>query len=299
MANSDASFRYHRITLKTAVFAVVIYVAAAHAADPATERRLSAIDNRLNQLEGVLGNKVLMEMLQRIDSLQRELQAARDATERTAYALEGLKDRQRELYLDIDRRLRALEIAGPDSSARPRARADATAIPPKNGPRADIAPPDDPRDDVKPPVNPVAKPEPSDEKPARATAGADNGQAYRDAFELLKNGQYDKSIDAFNRFITDYPQSIYASNAQYWLAEANYVSGNYERATAEFRQVIERYPDSVKVPDARLKLGFTWYELEQWVQARAVLDEVTRQHPNTTVARLAESRLQRMDREGN
>ncbi|MBA2492545.1 MAG: tol-pal system protein YbgF [Gammaproteobacteria bacterium] len=293
MANSDASYRYHRITLKSAVCGVVICVAAAHAADPATERRLSDIDNRVNQLEGVLGNKVLMEMLQRIDSLQRELQAARDATERTAYALEGLKDRQHELYLDIDQRLRALETAGPDSDPVPRA--DAPAIPPMNDRPADMAAVDGPRVDVTPPVNPVAEPEPPDE----TSAGADNGQGYRDAFELLKNGQYDESIDAFNRFITDYPQSIYASNAQYWLAEANYVSGNYERATAEFSQVIERYPDSAKVPDARLKLGFTYYELEQWAQARAVLDEVTRQHPNTTVARLAASRLQRMDREGN
>ncbi len=297
MANSDASFGFHRITLKSAVFVAAGLVAAAHAADPATEQRLGEIDNRLNQLEGVLGNKVLMEMLQRIDDLQRELQAARDVTERTAYALEGLKERQREIYLDVDQRLRALETAEPDSAAVPRA--DATLTPRMDVPPDNKRTSDHPPDNVVPPQNPAAEPEPPDETPARATAGGDHGQAYRNAFELLKNGQYDESIDAFSRFITNYPQGIYASNAQYWLAEANYVSGNYERATAEFNQVIKRYPVSAKVPDARLKLGFTYYELEQWARARAVLDEVTRQHPNTTVARLAESRLQRMDREGN
>lgn len=285
MANSNASFRYYRTAFVATLCVVVGCATAAHAADPATERRLGDIDNRLNQLEGVLGNKVLMEMLQRIENMQRELQAARDSTERTAYELEGIKDRQRELYQDIDRRLRALETAKPGPALAPQPPEDAITTPPP--------------DDATPPADPVAEPAPVDEAPTDGTAGADNGQAYRDAFDLLKNGQYDKSIAAFNRFLADYPQSIYASNAQYWLAEANYVSSNYERATAEFNKVIEQYPDSSKVPDARLKLGFTYYELEQWDRARAVLDEVIRQHPNTTVARLAESRLQRMDREGN
>src|SRR5215208_6204332 len=48
-------------------------IGAAYAADLATEQRLTHLDSRLTRLEGVLGNKVLLDMLQRIESLQREL----------------------------------------------------------------------------------------------------------------------------------------------------------------------------------------------------------------------------------
>ncbi|MGH8503732.1 MAG: tol-pal system protein YbgF [Gammaproteobacteria bacterium] len=285
MANSSTRFRRHGVRRAAVAIAVIGLVAVAHAADPITERRLGDIDNRLNRLEGVFDNKVLLEMLQRIENLQRELQAARDATERTAYELEGIKDRQRELYLDIDRRLRALETAQPAASPAPQASGDTTASPPAG--------------DSAPPASPAEDREPESSVGPDSVTDADDGQAYRDAFELLKDGQYEQSIVAFKRFLADHPQSTYAANAQYWLAEANYVSANYERAATEFDKVIEHYPDSSKVPDARLKLGFTYYELQQWEKARSVLTDVTRQHPNSTVARLAESRLQRMDREGN
>jgi hypothetical protein len=79
-------------------------IGVAYAADLATEQRLAHLDSRLTRLEGVLGNKVLLDMLQRIESLQRELQAVQDASDRTAHELEGIKARQRELYLDVDRR---------------------------------------------------------------------------------------------------------------------------------------------------------------------------------------------------
>ncbi len=273
--------------MTAAVVAAVALMAPVEAADPVTDQRLANIDGRLTRLEGIMDNKVLLEMLRRIEALQREVQTLRDATDRVGHGLEEIKDRQRELYLDTDRRLRALETAKPAATGE----APVPSMPKK------------PADDIPPLPAPAAGGGrvTGGEPPDAAAPGlrtADDA-AYRSAFNLLKEGRYKESIAAFSQFLKDYPQSNYAANAQYWLAEANYVSGDFEQAAAEFNKVIEQYPASSKVPDAKLKLGFTHYELQRWDQARAVLSELNQHYPNTTVAKLAENRLERMDREGH
>jgi tol-pal system protein YbgF len=279
---------------------LVSFSAPTWAADPATARRLMDIDARLTRLEGVLNNEVLLEMLQRIDTLQRELQAVRDTTDRTAHELEIVKARQRELYLGIDKRLWALETAKSEPAKGPSRPppAASTALerisPPldqrpaggrsPSAVRADIPP----RPDVAPPTGGGA---------SNRGATTDD-RAYHSAFNLLKNGRNEEAIAALNQFLASYPQSEYAANAQYWLAEANYASGDFDRAARAFKRVISEYPGSSKAPDAKLKLGFTFYELEQWERAREVLSELNAQYPNSSVAQLAENRLQRMGREG-
>ena len=83
------------------------------------------------------------------------------------------------------------------------------------------------------------------------------------------------------------------------MSEANYVTKKYDVALAEFQKVIDQYPTSSKVPDARLKIGYTQYELGQYDQARANLAQLRAQYPNSTVAGLAQQRLERMEREGH
>lgn len=284
-------------TVRTSLATMVLILVAAvpQALAQALGPTPAELDARLSRLERVLENQ-LLEMLRRMDALQREIQELRGLAERNRYELEQLKTRQRQLYLDIDRRLRALETggaAGAESSSRadeqfsadeddfaePSAATEAPAFDgPDSSPRAPVD---------QPPVSPP---------PA---AGDSESETYTAAFDLLTEGRYPEAIDAFNQFLAQYPQSGYASNAQYWLAEAYYVSRNFSAAAPEFQQVIDNYPNSIKAPDARLKLGFTYYELGQWDQARAALTEVQSRHSESTVARLAEQRLQRMQQEGH
>ena len=66
-----------------------------------------------------------------------------------------------------------------------------------------------------------------------------------------------------------------------------------------FSVVVDDYPRSRKVPDALLKLGFCNYELKRWDDARTSLARVQADFADTTAARLAEQRLQRMTEEGH
>jgi len=225
----------------------------------------------------------MLELLSRLDQIEQEMRQMRGDVEVLTNELAGIKRRQRELYLDMDRRLREVELGA----------VRAIVIPPQgNG-------------SVKPPVRtgskPLKRPQQTAKagKPTKAAApGKKEKIAYRTAFNLLKEGRYAQSISAFEKFMKSYPSSSYADNAQYWLGEANYVSRKYQSALREFKRVIEGYPDSPKIGDAMLKLGFTYYELKQYDKSRKILEQVVKRFPKSTVSRLAQTRLNRMKTAG-
>lgn len=221
----------------------------------------------------------MLNLLNRVDDLERELRQIRGDLEVVNHELSGLKRRQRELYLDVDRRLGALEKGGVANQADDRTGSSTLVVdqPVIEEPKTEVA------TQATPPAPPSRK-----EK-----------DSYRTAFNLLKEGRYQQSIKAFTRFMVDYPDSTYADNAQYWLGEANYVSRQYKAAVSEFSKVISDYPQSSKAPDAMVKLGFTYYELKQWDKARDMLNKVITDFPDSSAAKLAESRLKRLKAEGN
>ncbi len=128
---------------------------------------------------------------------------------------------------------------------------------------------------------------------------ADDRANYQAAFDLLKDGKYEQAISGFQQFLVRFPTSTLADNAQYWLAEAQYVTKRYPEALRDFRVVLEKYPESRKTPDALLKVGYCNYELKNWAEARSALTQVVQRFADTTAARLASQRLAKMDAEGH
>lgn len=205
----------------------------------------------------------VVEMFRRVQVLQEEVQALRGQLEEQAHEIEGLRQRQRDLYVDIDRRLRDVESGGARASA------------PAPGASAAAA-------------------------PAASPAGASSQEqaAYEAAFDLLRNRNYDGAIAGFRKYLTDYPQGNYRDNAQYWIGEATYVMRRFPAAIEEFKKVEQLHPDSSKVPDALVKIGFSYYELQDWAKARQALERAAQRYPDSTAARMAQQRLQKMTQEG-
>jgi len=117
---------------------------------------------------------------------------------------------------------------------------------------------------------------------------------YTQAFDALKAGSYSVAITGFKDFLSSYPTSSLAENAQYWLGEAYYVTRDYDSASTAFRTVLQKWPESRKAPDATLKLGFTQFELKRYTEARKTLEGVTQKYPDSDAARLAADRLKRI-----
>lgn len=248
----------------------------------------SGFEKRLQRLERLLDNQALVDLMTRIDSLQNEVQQMVGQMEEQSHNMEQLKKRQRDLYLDIDRRLRDLEASRSSQSAAPMTPAGGGsvfggAVPDvatgggvsSGGAGASTATSTAPSAEAKPGVDPQLE---------RA--------AYERAFNLLKEGRYDLATAAFKTFVQTYPQGRFADNAQYWLGEANYVQRHFKVALSEFEKVVKNHPNSPKRADALLKMGYTYQELGQDDKARLSLNKVVTSYPNTTAARLAQKRLQ-------
>jgi tol-pal system protein YbgF len=130
--------------------------------------------------------------------------------------------------------------------------------------------------------------------PAGGSAAAGEQATYDAAFNALKGADYPRAISNFRAFLAQYPASPLASNAQYWLGEAHYVTREYNEAITAFRKVTTDWPDSRKAPDALVKIGFTQAALGRAGEARSTLEEVTRRFPGSDAAALAADRLKRM-----
>ncbi len=247
----------------------------------AAPRAVISLDERVKRLERLLDNEALVDMLMRMDTMQTEGQERQGEVESLNHAIESIKQRQRDLYLDMDRRLRQLELSVSKATA---ASSSANSVVPAPG----VA--------VIPGATAVVSTMTSNA--ATAADPAAERDTYQAAFNLLKAGQYEKAIGAFQSFLASYPSGSFTDNAQYWLGEANYVTRRFEVAEQEFTKVLAQHPDSSKSADAMLKLGYTYYELSNWEAARKTLEGVISRFPNTTVGRLAENRLQKMRLEG-
>jgi tol-pal system protein YbgF len=123
---------------------------------------------------------------------------------------------------------------------------------------------------------------------------AESEATYRDAFALLKAGQYDQSIKGFTSYLQQYPNGQYADNAQFWVGEAYYVTRRFEPAIAQYQNLIANYPESQKQAQARLKIGYSFDELGRRDEAVQILIQLKRDYPDSAAAQLAEQRLERV-----
>lgn len=241
---------------------------------------------------------VVADLVIQVQDLQDEVRTLRGRVEEQERELDNIKKRQRDQYLDLDQRISEKSGAPPVSpeqaaqQAEPRSAAAVVESPPAED-IPEVRPPMDEPSDT------VALTEPQVESQSAAASSEAEQEAYARAFQSLKDLQYADAAEEFQSFLSGYPGSEYADNAQYWLGESYYVTRNYDLALTAFNDLIDSYPDSGKVPDALLKIGYTYYELKQWDNCRTALTRVQTDYPDTTLARLAESRLRSMRMEGH
>jgi tol-pal system protein YbgF len=255
-----------------AVAAAVLIVALAGCAsappdeDP-VEIKLKDLDTRLARIERVMANQSLLDMANQQEALRADLRAMHNDIDQLTNSLDASRKQSRDLYADLDQRMRNLEARG--------------------GAGSNAAP-------APAPANIPAAPAPTAASGDTSTSGTDDKAIYQTAFNLLKDGQYDKAIIAFQNFLAAFTTSSLADNAQYWLGEAYYVNKDFTEAQSSFQRVVDKYPQSRKLPDALLKIGYCRYEMKQFDSAKAILTQVVTQYGDTSAGHLAQQRLEKM-----
>ena len=242
------------------------------------------LEQRVARLERLMSSSALMELLGGVQSLQAEIRELRGELERQNHNVEQLKQRQRELYVDVDRRLRRVEAVGvaPGAESPEAIMSEPSAPAAAAGAATTVA---------------AAQPGPVEVTPPPVDP-AQEQRAYETAFNLLKEGRYEQATQAVQTFLSEFPGGRYADNAQYWLGETYYVTRQFERALGEFDKLVQNYPSSAKVAGAHLKVGYIYDEMGETEKARQALSDLVSNYPTTTAARLAQERLQRIKIEG-
>ena len=253
----------------------LLYVAPqfAHAAlfdDEEARKRIAAtntridqlqkdLDERVSQIERQLKSGALVDLANNVEALKSDVARIRGQIEVLTYELEQSQKRQRDLYVDLDARMRKLEAApGASADATP---ADAGAA----GAGATAA------------------------APVPSTAAEQ--RAYDAALDQFKRGDFQGAITGFTAFVKTSPKSPLAPSAQYWIGNAHFARKDYKAAIASQRQLLLAWPDSPKIPDALLNVASAQSELGDNAAALRTLEELIGKFPQSDAAAKAKQRL--------
>ena len=238
---------------------------------------------RIDQLESTVRSQGLVDLLRDIGEIKSDLSKLRGQYEVLTYELEQAQKRQRDLYVDLDTRLRAIE--SPASAAAP---PQADAAPGVSGTLAPGATPGSTAEAPRASAPPTLA---NAESGARTADAAGEQRAYDAALDQFKSGNYAGAATAFTSFVSAYPKSPLASSALYWAGNAQYALRDYRKAIATQRQLLATYPDSQKAPDALLNIASSQVELGDTAGARRTLEDIVARHPGTDAANKARQRL--------
>ena len=217
----------------------------------ATEARLSKAEEAA--LAGA-DRSALIELSSQIETLRGEIARMRGQLEVLGHQAETAEVRQKQLYLDIDTRLRKLE----------QAREQQSAVPEK----------------------PAAAAQAADAEPTPGEA-----KAYQAALDQFKLGNYTLAVAAMQGFLVTYPSSSLAPNAQYWIGMAHSGQRDYKSAIAAQRKLLAAWPDSPKAPDAMLSIASAQETMGDRSSARKTLEELIAKYPASSSATSAKQRL--------
>jgi len=269
--------------------------------------QLKGVDGRLGGVEGTVNGGTLLNLLNQIESLNAEIARLRGELESAGHRLDNADKRSRDLYFDVDGRLRALESAGtapaPVGGGSPASAAPAIPDP---GLAKQPPPPETP---PMPAVGTGAMPTPATApspagspkagssttlpttRPGAAGDLAGETVAYEGARSAYKEGRFLEASRLFQQFIASYPNSPLAAPAQYWVGDSLYNARDYAGAVLAQKRLLDVYPASPKVPDALLNMASALRDSGDAASERRTLEQLIAQHPASEAAEKARKRL--------
>ena len=303
------------LAVSSAAFAAIFDDEEARKRIEQTNQRLAQVqkqlEDRIATMEGQMKSQGLVDLFNQVEVIKADIARMRGQIEVLNHELGEAQKRQRDLYVDLDTRVRKLESGAPPGMGStpggapangfvppPSGPAAAGAIPPGSGPGAIAG---------SPPVaaSPVGAPAPAPAAAgapnpaaaavsppgARPADGAAEQRAYDAALEHFRKGNYAAATSGFQSFVRTWPKSPLAPSAQYWVGNAQFAQRDFRGAITSQRALIAQYPDSQKVPDALLNIGSSQFELGEAAASRRTLEELIAKYPQSEAAIKARGRL--------
>ena len=144
------------------------------------------------------------------------------------------------------------------------------------------------------PIATAAKPEAKPRPDLPPTKLPTEEELYARAKQSFDQGNMPTARKSFEELIQQYPTSLNADNAQFWIGETFFREKSFEKSILEYQKVIEKYPKGNKVPAALLKQGYAFLSLGDKVNSRLIFEELIRKYPTTAEAKAASEKLKEL-----
>lgn len=260
---------------------------------------LQSVEDRLQRLERIADNPVLVQLSRRLAEQQREIQTLYDEVDRLKFKLRQAENKLSKHYSETDERLSKLEKIAKEPLV---VQASKTTQEVKNVGNVSVV---DSEEQVVSGVyvSPDSKPAQKKTIIAEKKNGASSKvikthpatnkekQAYKAVFNLMKKSKYQAAQKGFKKFREQYSESSLASNASYWNGEALMVLGKDTLGLSAFQDVYLTYPVSYKAPAAMLRAADTLKVLGDTKQAKVLYERLIEKYPDSKIALKAKTRI--------
>jgi tol-pal system protein YbgF len=265
------------------------------AANPAHSESRTII---LAQAETQSEARAMVNLMNQLDGLNRDLNKLRGKIEELSNNILNAEKRQKDMYLDLDTRLRRIEATNTELAENARKAGEAmsamqvridqlerSAANASSGGSPDVT-----NEDDLSATDGAGKPSSGGSQRMNAVVHS----AYEEAMVKYRERAYQDAIKAFQVIVTRFPEHPLAANAQYWTGDSFYQLRAYRAAIDAQKLLLVSYPDSGKVPDALLIMGSAQLGLGDAVAARQSWEQVMANYPESRAAAKAADRLKRL-----
>lgn len=212
------------------------------------------LETRIVNLEAVIKSGSLNDMLNQIELLKQDVSKLRGDIETLRHLNATVEQRQKDLYQDLDGRLRRIEEKSTAGSLST------------------------PNKVAESPLTPEIK-APSDQ------------EVYDQANVLLDGLKNKEAFQAFTDFIKQFPNSALLPDAKYALANAQFNLKNYKATIGTYQKLLDQHPDFEKNPEALLGLANAQIQLALIPEAKKSLKDLIKKYPKSDVIQNAQKRL--------
>jgi len=178
----------------------------------------SELEARIVSLEAVIKSGSLNDMLNQIELIKQDVSKLRGDIETLRHLNATVEQRQKDLYQDLDGRLRKVE----EKSAG---------------------------------IGPALPNKAAENPPTPEVKAPSDQEVFDQANQLLDGMKYKEAFQAFTDFIKQFPNSALLPDAKYGLANAQFSLKNYKASLGTYQKLLDQHPDFEKNPEALLGLA--------------------------------------------
>lgn len=228
--------------------------------------RVESMDSKIVELERrlQLSAQGQLQILNENERLRSELARLRGQIEEAQQTVNTGKSQQKDLFLDLDRRL--------------------------SQQRELLSQQRDLYKDVDQRIRQI-EPVPLSVDGVNYRVSPQEKAQFEEVRELLRNGEFRRSVSAADAFQQAHPASVLASHVLLLKGSALYADRDYKAAILARQDFIDRYPNHPSRPQAILNLAASQAESGNPMTARGTLEGLIKSYPNSSAATEARDRI--------